>query len=171
MPIAAVELELVIPDDVGLESATLLLGGAGAILTSFDLAPRAIFVTLLAPLLVGDSMELLLLLLLELGTTVVLLVGDALIVMDLVANTVVLLELAPYGAGDGVPEDLSSSIIASWMARSSCAFNFRPRGNPVEYQSPANSFAVALQSSCSFDGSGIVAAMSVQFVSDVTGSG
>lgn len=89
-------------------------------MTSFDLAPRAIFVTLLPPpppLLVGDSMELLLLLL-ELGATmvVVLLVGDALIVMDLVVRAAddVLLELAPpYGAGDGVPEDLSSSIMAS----------------------------------------------------------
>lgn len=111
IPAAAVELELFIPiddDDVELESTTLL-GGAGAIFTSFDLTPRAILGALLLLLLVGDDKELLL----ELGTIEVLLVGDALIVMDFVVTTAVLLELVPYDDGDAVPEALSNSIIAS----------------------------------------------------------
>lgn len=117
IPAAAVELELFIPiddDDVELESTTLL-GGAGAIFTSFDLTPRAILgallllLPLLLLLLVGDDKELLL----ELGTIEVLLVGDALIVMDFVVTTAVLLELVPYDDGDAVPEALSNSIIAS----------------------------------------------------------
>lgn len=119
IPAAAVELELFIPiddDDVELESTTLL-GGAGAIFTSFDLTPRAILgalllllpLLLLLLLLVGDDKELLL----ELGTIEVLLVGDALIVMDFVVTTAVLLELVPYDDGDAVPEALSNSIIAS----------------------------------------------------------
>lgn len=92
-----------------------MLGGAGAIFTSFDLTPRAILgaLLLLFPLLllllVGDDKELLL----ELGTIEVLLVGDALIVMDFVVTTAVLLELVPYDDGDAVPEALSNSIIAS----------------------------------------------------------
>lgn len=106
-PTAATEFELLVPDDVELESTTLL-GGAGAILTSFDLTPRVIFEVLL-PLLVGEDKELLL----ELGVMEVLLVGDALIVMDLEATTAVLLTLPPYGNGDTAPEVLSSSIIAS----------------------------------------------------------
>lgn len=111
IPAAAVEFELFIPiddDDVELESTTLL-GGAGAIFTSFDLTPRAILGALLLLLLVGDDKELLL----ELGTIEVLLVGDALIVMDFVVTTAVLLELVPYDDGDAVPEALSNSIIAS----------------------------------------------------------
>lgn len=114
---AAAELELLMPDDVGLEST--LLGGAGAILTSFDFTPRAAFVTL--PDEMGDTVLLLLLLLLLMLATgtilllllLLLLVGDALIVMDLVVITVELVELAPYGAGDGVPEARSNSIMAS----------------------------------------------------------
>lgn len=86
-----------------------MLGGAGAIFTSFDLTPRAILGALLLLLLVGDDKELLL----ELGTIEVLLVGDALIVMDFVVTTAVLLELVPYDDGDAVPEALSNSIIAS----------------------------------------------------------
>lgn len=94
---AAAELELLMPDDVGLESR--LLGGAGAILTSFDFAPRAIFVAL--PVVMGDTLLLLLLMLapdtmlLLLPLQLLLLVGDALIVMVLVAITVELAELGP----------------------------------------------------------------------------
>lgn len=90
MPTAAAEPVLLIPDDVELESTTTWLGGAGAILTSFDFAPRPIFVTR-PPGPVGDSMALLF----GLGTIVVLLVGDALIVMDLEAITAIFPELAP----------------------------------------------------------------------------
>lgn len=47
-------------------------------------------------------------------------------------------------------------------------FALESRENLVEYQLPANSFDVLLLN-CSFDDSAIVAAMSVQFVSDVDG--
>lgn len=62
---------------------------------------------------------------------VVLLVGDALIVMVFVLITA-LVELATWeGSGDDDSEERSNSIIASWIARSNCEFSFRPRENPA----------------------------------------
>lgn len=112
-------------------------GGAGAILTSFDLGPRG-FTALLLLLLLLLLMMLLLggevtnwLLLMGGMDMVVLLVGDALIVMVFVLITA-LVELAAWeGSGDDDSEERSSSIMASWIARSSCEFSFRPRENPA----------------------------------------
>lgn len=57
---------------------------------------------------------------------VVLLVGDAFIVIVFVFITALDELAACDGNGDEVSEDRSSSIIASWIARSNCEFSFRP---------------------------------------------
>lgn len=150
----AVKFELMFDDD-GLDS--FATGGAGAIFTSRDFAPRAVLVVL--P--VGDVVTWLL------TGIIVLLVGEALMVIVFVVTTA-LVELVTNGDGDGVPEARSSSIIASWMARSSCEFSFRPRASLAGQLVPENPH-VMLASSDGCNGA-TVADSGVQYESDGAGA-